>query len=527
MATKNLKVLMSGDTKPYREEINKADVVTAKFQKSAGDSMNELAQVFGVQVGGIKEHLKSFSDGFTSLLTSMKTLAGGATSFSGAMKLVKFAIAGTGIGLLIIAFASLVSYFTQTERGAEFVERAMAGLKASFKVLIDRASAFGEGLFKIFKGDYKEGWEALKRSVQGVGTEMMEEAKAASELERRFQALEDAEKQLELVNSERRANARELFAQSKEEGTTAENKKKFIHEAMALEKLAFNDEKVIAKERLDIHTKQVALGEARDEQNYKTLELQGAINNLTRDAANTEMSYSKALKSANKEIAANAEALIKKAEAQRKVDSEGMEPMKVKGVTLESKVKTSVDLVNVDKYKAQAAKAKAESDKLKDHLTKNLIDISSVASDTAIGFGQFLGNLASGQAQVGDFATFIGGQFASLAKTVGTQMIAFATAGITLKGLLKNPWAALAAGIALVAVGTIAQNAIGRSISSSGASGSMPSGGQNYNFDTRSTHQAAAQKVSVDVSVFGQLTASGKGLATTLNNENTRVAIST
>lgn len=523
MATKNLKVLMSGDTKPYREEINKAAVVTANFKKSAGDSMNELAEVFGAQAGEIKEHLKSFSDGFKSLLTSMKTLAGGATTFSGAMKLVKFAIAGTGIGLLIIAVASLVSYFTKTERGAEFVERAMAGLKAAFKVLIDRASAFGEGLFKIFSGKYEEGWNALKNSVKGVGTEMVEEAKAASVLEGRLQTLEDAEKQLELVNSERRANARELFAQSKEEGTTAENKKKLIHEAMALEKLAFNDEKVIAKERLDIHTKQVALGEARDEQNYKTLELQGAINNLSRDAANAEMSYSKALKSANKEIAANAEALIKKAEAQRKVDSEGMEPMKVKGVIVESKVKTSGDLVNVPKYKAQANAAMAVSDKLKKHLTQNLVDISTVVGDTAIGFGEFLGNLANGPDSIGSFADFISGQIANLMKTVGKQMIAFGVAGIALKGLLKNPWATVAAGVALVALGTIVQNSIGNSIASGGGNSG---GAQNFNFDTRGPiAQTKAQ--NINVTVAGEFQLKNNVLVAGINKENTRVAIST
>lgn len=54
----------------------------------------------------------------------------------------------------------------------------------------------------------------------------------------------------------------------------------------------------------------------------------------------------------------------------------------------------------------------------------------------------------------------------SLAKSIGEQMIAFGVAGIALKKLMMNPYLAIAAGAALVALGSFAQSSIGKQTSS-------------------------------------------------------------
>lgn len=68
---------------------------------------------------------------------------------------LKGAIAATGIGLLIIALASLISYFTSTKRGAELLDRVMAGFKATTAVLIDRFSALGETIINAISSPQK------------------------------------------------------------------------------------------------------------------------------------------------------------------------------------------------------------------------------------------------------------------------------------------------------------------------------------------------------------------------------------
>ena len=63
-------------------------------------------------------------------------------------KSLRVAIAATGIGLLVIALASLVSFFTKTQRGADKLSQAMKGIGAVVDVLIDRVSSFVR--FSIF-----------------------------------------------------------------------------------------------------------------------------------------------------------------------------------------------------------------------------------------------------------------------------------------------------------------------------------------------------------------------------------------
>ena len=112
---------------------------------------------------------------------------------------------------------------------------------------------------------------------------------------------------------------------------------------------------------------------------------------------------------------------------------------------------------------------------------------------------------------------------AGLLVTVGKQMIAFGTAGIALKGLLEDPWTALAAGVAMVALGNVAKSSISNSLNSSSGQGSDG----NFNYDTRSAMPQAANKQEITVKVEGLLEADGKGLSMALSNENTRVSLVT
>lgn len=200
-------------------------------------------------------------------------------------------------------------------------------------------------------------------------------------------------------------------------------------------------------------------------------------------------------------------------------------PMTAKGIpTLELKAPT---LMGVDKFKAQSDAVLTANKKMSKGISDNLLNLSGVAAQTAEGFGEFLGNLASGQGNVGGFAAFVEGAFATLAMSVGKQMIAFGTAGLALKIFFKDPMSNIAAGIALVALGTLAQNSIGASISNAGGvGGAVSGGGQNFNFDTRSsTPSFQTQKISVEVT--GKLSADGKGLSAALTKENTRVSLAT
>jgi len=83
-------------------------------------------------------------------LSAFKGIAGGVKKAVIGMKTLKGAMISTGIGALVIAVGSLVAYFTQTQKGAEKLEIAMAGVKIIFAKLTDAASSLGEILIGVF-----------------------------------------------------------------------------------------------------------------------------------------------------------------------------------------------------------------------------------------------------------------------------------------------------------------------------------------------------------------------------------------
>lgn len=105
---------------------------------------------------------EGLNDSIESGTGALDNMTGGAlTAFSGVvsgvkkavlgMKTLKGAIMATGIGALVVIVASLVSYFTQTKKGAEVLQVATAALGAVFGVISDVLSSIGEAMVWAFQ----------------------------------------------------------------------------------------------------------------------------------------------------------------------------------------------------------------------------------------------------------------------------------------------------------------------------------------------------------------------------------------
>ncbi len=536
MASKDLKITFSGDTKSYRQEVDKAALATNKFQKDAGSSMSDLAGVFGVNTTQIKSSIDGMSKGFGLLLSSMKASTTGATVFEGAMKIVKIAAISTGIGALVVVVGSLITYFTQTREGANFVKTAMAALGAAVRVVVDHFSSFGEGIFKLFKGDWAGAVTAFKASVSGIGTEMLNNASAAAELERRTQAVNKAERESKVINDEKLAQAAELRLAAREQlETNPEKAKKMLIEARGLVKSVFEDEKGIAQERLSIFQSQISMHKKSSDDLNQEAELKRTISQIDRESAEDQKALLRETSRANKAIIAQQNERIeaeKKARKER-LEASGGEVKPIYANTKEVTTKeTKLGLQNVQEYKDQLNRANIASKDAAIEMKKTTLDLSSTLnsawSGAADGLGEFIGNLASGQASIADFGTVVASAFADLAVNVGKQMIAFGAAGIALKMLIKNPWLALAAGIALVAVGTMAKSKISASIASGGANSSASNGsGSDVNSSGARQSSVNPSIGAVNITVGGQFTLQNGVLVAAINQENQRKAIVT
>lgn len=106
------------------------------YTESIIEASDQLG-IFGFNIGALKGGFSSFKNVLGSLTLGFKGLRG--------------AILATGIGALILAITSLISFFTKTERGAQKLRVIIAGLQAAFGTFSDVAVALGEKLFKAFE----------------------------------------------------------------------------------------------------------------------------------------------------------------------------------------------------------------------------------------------------------------------------------------------------------------------------------------------------------------------------------------
>lgn len=116
----------------------------------------------------------------------------------------------------------------------------------------------------------------------------------------------------------------------------------------------------------------------------------------------------------------------------------------------------------VDEIQAKANGMKSSLDASKavmvDYGTVVGESIRQLAADAAVGFGETLGAVISGTAGIGDIFSGLLGMVANFMKDLGKSLIQIAVANIALKKAFANPFAALAAGVALVALGSAFQS---------------------------------------------------------------------
>ena len=131
------------------------DVDNTKANKKLKQSTDEVkkgAQEVNASTEQLTSSLDKVSGGAVTMFTSFKN--GLRTAVAG-FSTLRGAIAATGIGALILAFTSLLSFFTKTERGAQALRVITAGLGAAFGAVSDVVVQLGENIFNAFQNPQK------------------------------------------------------------------------------------------------------------------------------------------------------------------------------------------------------------------------------------------------------------------------------------------------------------------------------------------------------------------------------------
>jgi hypothetical protein len=394
---------------------------TAKAADKAEGSFDGLASGIDKMTGGLVSGFKNAVTGIQNGVKAMKTL--------------KVAIAATGIGLLVLAIGTLVSYFTNTQRGADKINQVFKAIGATISVLVDRVSTFGEGLFKIISGDFRGGVDLLKNSFKGLGEEIRAEASAAAELERQFQALQDREIAMIETRAKRRASIEALRLVAADETRDLQARANALKEAMELEKQLADEEVAIAAERARILQEQNALGEstredlqAEAEANARVIELQAQRDTRLKELVATYNSLNKQVRDAAQAIRDEESAILElntKAVDSKKlaVDNE---------LKMHKMLRTS--MAQIDQQYA-SVKEQIEADSAKKTRDQKMAELDIVAG-ALNGLGQLAGeNAAAGKAISAAEAVINTYTGATKALAQGGIFGAVAAAGVVASGL--------------------------------------------------------------------------------------------
>ena len=240
-------------------------VIEAEVKSNIGDVSKDAKsaagefKVMGVSLNGVKK-------GFASAALTAKGMFGS----------IKAGLISTGIGAFVVIIGSLVSYFTNTKRGADKLSQAFTAMGAVVDVLTDRISRIGEIVTLVFSGEFKKAGEIAKNVFAGITTEIGNEVAAMVALKKRTQELRDADNEFMIQKAATRQEIEKARLNAEDETKSAKERLDALKTALTLEEKTTNRELELARERLAIQEEEMALSEnsAEDEQRLAQLKVE-------------------------------------------------------------------------------------------------------------------------------------------------------------------------------------------------------------------------------------------------------------
>lgn len=216
----------------YKDGAVEALTQTGLFTGTLGNGLATLkafSPVFSglkTQMGGYAADIKNSTKGTEEMTVAQKLHTFATLGGVSAMKLFFLAIAATGIGLLVIALSLLISYFKTVDPVVDKVEQGMAAFGAAIRV-VQQALA---GLLSLdFSG------------FDNIGDKMNNAAKAAANLKKAQQDLEDQMNSQEVANAKASQQYDELILKSRNRTLTEKQRIDFLQKAEKIETENYNE----------------------------------------------------------------------------------------------------------------------------------------------------------------------------------------------------------------------------------------------------------------------------------------------
>lgn len=242
---------------------NAAQGITSGFQSAFGamaiftngseQSIEAMARLQGLMQ--LKEGVKGIRDSIVQMSGLEKMVAKGIKGFNG----LKVAIAGTGVGLLVLAFTSLIAAMSRFDSVMDLVNDGLAILKGAVNAVIETLALLGRAIVKVFQGDFKGAAEDAKNAVTGFNERLKESVNVSLEVERATRKLEDAQVDFILTQAKLRKNIEESKEIMSDSNKTLLERKKALDLARRSSEQLYAKEIELAKEALRIAREELSV----------------------------------------------------------------------------------------------------------------------------------------------------------------------------------------------------------------------------------------------------------------------------
>ena len=241
-------------------------IIEAEVKSNIGEVSKDSKNAAGdIAIMGVS--LNSVKAGFAKVAVTAKGMFG----------TIKAGLISTGIGAFVVLIGSLVTFFTNTKRGADKLSQAFTAMGAVLDVIKDRISKVGEALSFVLSGEFRKAGEALKGTFAGMADEIEREVRAMVDLKKRTQELRDADMEFMVQKAATRQEIERARLIAEDETKSAKERLDNLKKALELEAETTKQELVLARERMEIQQQEMLLSENSAEDEEKLAQLKVAL----------------------------------------------------------------------------------------------------------------------------------------------------------------------------------------------------------------------------------------------------------
>ena len=528
-----MKIGIGADTGDFEKGARKVKQEMKDLEKVSGDAFSTIADALGIDLG----KLQQFSSALSGLGNKLaQTGKEGTTAFQAISKSiapVAAGIAGLGLTAAIALFKQLnaeADAFEATVQGGIIAKQSEAYVSTFKQYIRDqkevgKAASEGRSTFREWSARFFAGMNPMNNL--DVLTAADEAGKKAKEYTGEILDLERKRKE----NAVEVAKINDRIADYTNIAKDSTNSVAARQAAMAQIEAAIAEKKALTvplEERLaELYELRSGLAEDSEADADATLAQQQRLYDTNRAITQEETAQLKL----KKQIATAASAAAAAAAEEAAAIAKGVQRMsdfaagQIEMFVSEDSVNAIRDYLGGALAQApiqvpvgiDITEAEQQVLELSEMLQTTLVDAIETVSAS---IGDLFGNLVNGEGGLQQFGQDILTMVGDFAQKFGKVLVAYGVAAKAFQAAIKNPIAAIIAGVSLIAIGAAVKQVASNMSSAIGAA--SYSSGYEASAASYGTGSGAYSNSTLQVEVSGTLTANGSQLVAVLNNENTR-----